>query len=319
MKFRIVFTIIFVLMFTTSNVIFAQSITMQNIRLFRFGIPGNEKPAVILPNGKQVDVSAFGSDFDEKFFSTDGIQRLRKWLETNAGKCPAVSDKIRIASCVARPSKIIGIGLNYVKHAKESGVAVPAEPIVFFKSTTALSGPNDTLFLPRDSKKTDWEVELAIIIGRTASDIPDENALSYIAGFSIMNDYSERAWQLEGTGQWVKGKSADGFAPLGPYLIPADVFPKFQQLKLWLTVNNDTLQNSNTADMVFGVKHLVSYLSRYMTLLPGDVITTGTPEGVGLGLKPQRYLKQGDKVKAGIEGLGEQSQLILSAASNKNN
>lgn len=291
----------------------AQHTDFQHIKLFRFGRIGAEKPGIILQNGKRIDVSKFGSDYDENFFAGDGINRLRKWLVKNAALCPAVPADSRIGSCVARPSKIVGIGLNYVKHAKESGVAVPAAPILFLKSTTALSGPNDTLVIPRNSVKTDWEVELAIIMGKTSSYVSEEDAVNYIAGFSIMNDYSERAWQLEGTGQWTKGKSADGFAPLGPYLIPADVFPQFQQLRVWLTVNGDTLQNSNTSDMVFGVKYLVSYLSRHMTLLPGDVITTGTPEGVGLGLKPQRYLKPGDKVVTGIEFLGVQEQETISA------
>jgi 2,4-diketo-3-deoxy-L-fuconate hydrolase len=291
----------------------AQNTNFQHIKLFRFGRIGAEKPGIILQNGKRIDVSNFGSDYDERFFATDGINRLRKWLAKNAAQCPAVPAGSRIGSCVARPSKIVGIGLNYVKHAKESGVAVPKDPILFLKSTTALSGPNDTLVIPRDSQKTDWEVELAIIMGKTSSYVSEEEAVNYIAGFSIMNDYSERAWQLEGTGQWTKGKSADGFAPLGPYLIPADAFPQFQQLRVWLTVNGDTLQNSNTSDMVFGVKYLVSYLSRHMTLLPGDVITTGTPEGVGLGLKPQRYLKPGDKVVTGIEFLGVQEQVTISA------
>jgi 2,4-diketo-3-deoxy-L-fuconate hydrolase len=291
----------------------AQHSNFQHIKLFRFGRVGAEKPGIILQNGKRIDVSKFGSDYDEKFFASDGINRLRKWLVKNAALCPSVPAGSRIGSCVARPSKIVGIGLNYVKHAKESGVAVPAAPILFLKSTTALSGPNDTLVIPRDSQKTDWEVELAIIMGKTSSYVSEEDAVNYIAGFSIMNDYSERAWQLEGTGQWTKGKSADGFAPLGPYLIPADIFPQFQQLRVWLTVNGDTMQNSNTSDMVFGVKYLVSYLSRHMTLLPGDVITTGTPEGVGLGLKPQRYLKPGDKVVTGIEFLGVQEQVTISA------
>ena len=310
-RFRL-FLFCFLIQFICSHVA-AQQSSMQFIRLFRFGLPGKEKPGVILPDGRKLDVSSFGGDYDEKFFGSDGINRLRKWLVANASSCTEIPEGSRFGPCVARPSKIIGIGLNYVKHAKESGVEVPKEPILFFKSTTALSGPNDTLVIPRNSIKTDWEVELAIIMGKTSSYVTDDSAVNFIAGFSIMNDYSERAWQLEGTGQWAKGKSADGFAPLGPYLIPADVFPQFQRLKIWLTVNGDTLQNSNTSDMVFGVKHLVSYLSRHMTLLPGDIITTGTPEGVGLGLKPQRYLKPGDKVVTGIEDLGVQEQLTISA------
>ncbi len=310
---RLLFIVFWMMVQLNSSTVKAQQITFQNIKLFRYGTIGNENPAVILSDGKKLDVSLFGSDYDEKFFGSDGINRLRKWLVENASRCAEVPQGSRIGSCVARPSKIIGIGLNYVKHAKESGVDVPKEPILFFKSTTSLSGPNDTLVIPRNSVKTDWEVELAIIMGKTTAYVTEETAVSYIAGFSIMNDYSERAWQLEGTGQWAKGKSADGFAPLGPYFIPADIFPQFQQLKVWLTVNGDTLQNSNTSDMVFGVKHLVSYLSRHMTLLPGDVITTGTPEGVGLGLKPQRYLKPGDRVVTGIEDLGVQQQITISA------
>lgn len=281
------------------------------MKLFRFGEPTNEKTGVILSDGKKIDVSAFGEDYNENFFATNGIERLSTWLGTNADNCPTVSDDIRLASCVARPSKIICIGLNYAKHAAESGMAVPIEPVVFFKATTALCGPNDDVIIPKNSVKTDWEVELAFVIGKKASYVEKEEAMSYIAGYCLHNDYSEREFQLERGGQWVKGKSCDTFAPLGPFMATADEIPNPHDLRLWLSLNGEMLQDSNTDDMIFDIPTILSYLSQFMTLLPGDVISTGTPAGVGLGLKPQRYLVAGDVVELGIDKLGTQKQTAV--------
>ncbi|RRB06370.1 fumarylacetoacetate hydrolase family protein [Larkinella rosea] len=281
------------------------------MKLFRFGSPENERPGVMLPSGGSLDVSAFGQDYDETFFATNGLEKLANWLETNAASCPNVSGSVRRASCIKRPSKIVCVGLNYAKHAAETNAPVPAEPILFFKSTTALVGPDDSVVIPKKSEKTDWEVELAIVIGKKATYVSKEDAFEYIAGYAVHNDYSERAFQLERGGQWVKGKSADTFAPLGPFMVTKDEVPNPNKLGLWLRVNGELLQDSNTDDMIFDVPTLVSYISQFMTLLPGDVISTGTPSGVGMGLKPQRFLKPGDVVELGIEGLGTQKQTAL--------
>jgi 2,4-didehydro-3-deoxy-L-rhamnonate hydrolase len=279
------------------------------MKLFRFGAEGAEKPAVLTASGQRLDVSAFGSDYNEAFFTQNGLQNLQTWLNTHAASCPEVPADARFGSCVARPSKIVCVGLNYAKHAAESGVTPPTEPVIFLKATTALCGPNDDLIIPRNSEKTDWEVELALVIGKKAQYIEQAKALDYVAGYCLHNDYSERAFQLERGGQWVKGKSADTFAPIGPYLVTSDEIADPQNLRLWLSVNGQMLQNSNTADMIFNVSTIISYLSQFMTLLPGDIISTGTPAGVGLGFKPPRYLKAGDVVTLGIEGLGEQRQV----------
>lgn len=281
------------------------------MKLFRFGEPTNEKTGVILSDGKKIDVSAFGEDYNEIFFATNGIERLSTWLESNADACSAVGDDVRLASCIARPSKIICIGLNYAKHAAESGMAVPSEPVVFFKATTALCGPNDDVIIPKNSVKTDWEVELAFVIGKKASYVEKADAMSYIAGYCLHNDYSEREFQLERGGQWVKGKSCDTFAPLGPFMATADEISNPHDLRLWLSLNGEMLQDSNTDDMIFDIPTILSYLSQFMTLLPGDVISTGTPAGVGLGLKPQRYLVAGDVVELGIDKLGVQKQTAI--------
>jgi 2-keto-4-pentenoate hydratase/2-oxohepta-3-ene-1,7-dioic acid hydratase in catechol pathway len=278
------------------------------MKLLRFGEFENEKPGIELSNGKRIDVSAFGEDFNEAFFASDGLYRLAKWLETEVEACPEIPANVRIGSCIARPSKIICIGLNYAKHAAESGMAVPSEPVVFFKSTTALCGPYDEVVIPKNSEKTDWEVELAVIIGKKASYVNEEDAMNYVAGYALHNDYSERAFQLERGGQWVKGKSNDTFAPLGPVMVTKDEITDPQNLRLWLSVNGEMLQDSNTNDMIFSVKHIVSYLSQFMILLPGDVISTGTPFGVGLGFKPPKYLKASDVVELGIDNLGTQRQ-----------
>lgn len=279
------------------------------MKLCRYGNIDNELPAVIV-DGVRYDVSAFTNDFDEKFFGNDGIAKLTAWFEANKSQCKIVDSGERWASCVARPSKIICIGLNYADHAAESNMAIPVEPIVFFKSTSSLVGPNDDLVIPKNSEKTDWEVELAVVIGKKATYVDEANALDYVAGYALHNDYSERAFQLERGGQWVKGKSCDTFAPLGPWLSTTDEITDTNNLRLWLTVNGKTYQDGNTKNLIFGVSYLVSYLSQFMTLLPGDVISTGTPAGVGLGQKPQPvYLKPGDVVELGIDGLGTSKQL----------
>ena len=283
------------------------------MKLFRFGAPGEERPGVLLPDGARVDASGFGGDWNEAFFGQGdaGLARLAKWVASDAAKAPRVPAGVRLASAIARPSKIVCIGLNYRDHARESGAALPAEPIVFMKASSALAGPEDDLRLPIDGDKTDWEVELALVIGARAKYVAREDAMKHVAGFVLHNDYSERGFQLERHGQWTKGKSADGFAPLGPFLATPEELPGFAAVRLWLKVNGETKQDSTTADMIFDVPTLVSYVSQFMTLLPGDVISTGTPAGVGLGHKPPLYLRAGDVVEYGIDGLGQARQKIV--------
>ena len=278
------------------------------MKLLRFGEAGKEKPGILL-NDEIVDVSSFGEDFGEAFFTNDGITRLASWFDSRKSTLPRAAKSSRLAAPFTRPSKIICVGLNYSKHAAESKMPVPSEPIIFFKSTTSFTEPNGDVIIPKNSKKTDWEVELALVIGKRASYVDEANAMDYVAGFCVHNDYSEREFQLERNGQWVKGKSADTFAPLGPILVTKDEVPAYDNLRLWLKVNGKMLQDSNTNDLIFGVPFLVSYISQFMTLLPGDVISTGTPAGVGMGLNPPTYLKPGDVVELGIEGLGEQRQV----------
>lgn len=278
------------------------------MKLLRFGDAGKEKPGILL-NDEIVDVSSFGEDFGESFFETDGINRLSSWWNTKKSSLPGIQKNVRLGSPFTRPSKIICVGLNYSKHAAESKMPLPAEPILFFKSTTSLTGPYDDLIIPKNSKKTDWEVELAVVIGKKASYVDEQKAMDYVAGFCLHNDYSEREFQLERNGQWVKGKSADTFAPMGPYMVTKDEVSLYNNLRLWLKVNGKMLQDSNTNDLIFGVPFLVSYISQFMTLLPGDIISTGTPAGVGLGFNPPMYLKPGDVVELGIDGLGEQKQI----------
>jgi 2,4-diketo-3-deoxy-L-fuconate hydrolase len=280
------------------------------MKLFRFGAVDQEKTGVEV-NGKKLDVSTFGEDYNEHFFANDGLNRLAKFVEEKHKELPAVADDARLGPPVARPSKIICIGLNYRDHAIESGAQIPTEPIVFFKSTTAICGPNDNLILPKESEKTDWEVEIAVLIGKKASYVAENNAIDYIAGYLLHNDYSERAYQLERGGQWVKGKSCDTFAPLGPYLVTKDEIEDVHQLGMWLKVNGKMFQNSSTSEMIFNIPFIVHYLSQFMTLLPGDIITTGTPAGVGLGFKPPIYLKAGDVVELGIDGLGSSKQHVV--------
>jgi 2-keto-4-pentenoate hydratase/2-oxohepta-3-ene-1,7-dioic acid hydratase in catechol pathway len=280
------------------------------MKLIRFGPDGLEKTGVILPDGRQIDTSAAFPDFNEAFFSSDGLAHLKAWIAENHTRAAIVVPAgARYGSPIARPSKIICIGLNYRDHAAESGMTPPAEPVVFFKATTALCGPNDDLVIPRHSIKTDWEVELAVVIGRTTRHIKEADAPAAIAGYLLHNDYSERAWQLERGGQWVKGKSCDTFAPLGPWLATPDEISDPNSLRLWLTVNGRRFQDGNTCNLIFNVNFIISYLSQFMTLLPGDVISTGTPAGVGLGQKPPLYLKPGDIIELGIDGLGSQRQL----------
>jgi 2,4-didehydro-3-deoxy-L-rhamnonate hydrolase len=278
------------------------------MKLIRFGPEGQEKPGVIL-DGRRIDVSAAFPHYDEAFFASDGLARLAAWVDANGSSAPEVPADVRLGAPLNRPSKLICIGLNYRDHAAETGAAIPAEPVVFFKATTAITGPYDGVVIPKGSNKTDWEVELAVVIGKKAKHVAMEDALSYVAGYLLHNDYSEREWQLERGGQWVKGKSADTYAPLGPWLATSDEIADPNALPLWLTVNGEKLQESSTSNFIFNIQHVISYLSRFMTLLPGDVITTGTPAGVGLGFNPPRYLKPGDVVELGIEGLGTQRQV----------
>jgi 2,4-didehydro-3-deoxy-L-rhamnonate hydrolase len=280
------------------------------LKLFRHGALGDERPGVVLADGRHVDVSGFGEDFDERFFAHEGLGRLRSWLLANAATCRTVEPTERFGSPIARPSKIICIGLNYRAHALETGAPIPAEPVVFMKATTALCGPNDELVLPRGSQKTDWEVELAVIIGRRAKYVEEARALDHVAGYAVHNDYSEREFQLERGGQWDKGKGCDTFAPLGPYLVTADQVDA-SRLELWLRVNGQEKQRSTTADLIFSVPQIISYLSQFMTLLPGDVISTGTPSGVGLSRQPPTYLRPGDVVECGVEGLGSATQRVV--------
>ena len=281
------------------------------MKLIRFGEVGSEKPGVLLDGGIRIDVSALGSDYNEDFFSSGGLAILRSWLAQNASSAPKVPASVRLGPPVRRPSKIVCIGLNFRDHAAESKMDPPKEPVIFFKSTTSLVGPNDDVQIPRQAEKVDWEVELAVVIEKKATYVSESQALDYVAGFALHNDYSERSFQLERGGQWVKGKSADTFAPLGPFLATRDELPNFDRLAMWLKVNGEFRQRSSTSEMIFQVPFLVSYVSQFMTLLPGDVISTGTPAGVGLGMKPPQYLKVGDVVELGIESLGESRQTVV--------
>jgi 2,4-diketo-3-deoxy-L-fuconate hydrolase len=281
------------------------------MKLIRFGRPGQEKPGVLLDDGTRLDVSSFGADYDEHFFEAAGLNSLRRWLRANAELAPRVAAAMRLGPPICRPSKIVCIGLNFRDHAAESGMELPSEPVIFFKSTTSLAGPNDDVVMPKNGEKLDWEVELAVAMSKKASDLSKDQALDFVAGYMLHNDYSERAFQFERGGQWVKGKSADTFAPLGPFLATLDEIPNPQQLGMWLRVNGEYRQKSTTAQMIFDVPTLVSYVSQFMTLLPGDVISTGTPAGVGLGMKPPAYLKAGDIVELGIDCLGQSRQRIV--------
>jgi len=281
------------------------------MKLIRFGDPGKERPGLILNDDTRVDASAFGSDYNEAFFASDGLTRLGDWAAKNAGSAPRVSNGVRLGSPICRPSKIVCIGLNFRDHAAETGAKIPTEPVIFFKSTTALQGPNDSLMIPKGADKVDWEVEFAIVIGKRVNYVEKSEALNYVAGYALHNDYSERGFQKDRGGQWVKGKSCDTFAPLGPFLATPDEIADIGNLKMWLKVNGVTRQNSSTANMIFDAAFLVSYVSQFMSLLPGDVISTGTPAGVALGMKTPEYLKPGDVVELGIDSLGQSKQQVV--------
>ena len=278
------------------------------MKLLRFGPKQQEKPGALDSDGHIRDLSEVVSDIGGSALEPESLDRLRA---IDLTQLPIVSGSPRIGPCVASVGKFLCIGLNYSDHAAESGMAVPTEPVLFMKATSAICGPNDNVVIPRGSQKTDWEVELGVVIGKEAKYVTEEDALSYIAGYCVINDLSERAFQLESTGQWVKGKSADTFGPIGPWLVTADEVIDPQKLQLWLEVDGHRYQNGSTSTMVFGVAHLVSYLSRFMSLQPGDIISTGTPPGVGLGQKPPIYLRAGNVIRLGIDGLGQQQQLVV--------
>ncbi|MEN9385876.1 MAG: hypothetical protein RLZZ185_617 [Bacteroidota bacterium] len=275
------------------------------MQLVRIGAFEQEKPAILI-DGKYFDVSNYVSDYNEAFFADGGLDKLAQIVANQ--DLTEIKTPSRIGSCVARPSKIICVGLNYADHARETGAEIPSEPILFFKSTTALCGPNDHVMIPKGSTKTDWEVELAIVIGKKAQYVSEDEAYDYVAGYCLHNDYSEREYQLERGGNWSKGKGCDTFAPLGPTLVTKDEIADVHNLNMWLDVNGKRFQTSNTNQLIFNVPQVVSYISQFMTLLPGDVISTGTPHGVGLGFKPPIYLQAGDVVTLGMDGLGEQRQ-----------
>jgi 2,4-diketo-3-deoxy-L-fuconate hydrolase len=280
------------------------------MKLIRFGEIGKEKPGVHI-DGINYDVSGFIKDYDEQFFGNGGLPHLAWMVEQHKTMLPKIPDNARLGSPVARPSKIVCIGLNYAKHAKETNAAIPKEPIIFFKSTTSLVGPFDTITIPKNSVKTDWEVELAFVIGKKASYVEEHEAMDYIAGYALHNDVSEREFQLERGGTWDKGKGCDTFAPLGPWLVTTDEIKDPHNLRLWLKVNDRMMQDGNTDDLIFNLPFLVSYISQFMTLLPGDIISTGTPAGVGLGFSPNIFLKEGDVIELGIDGLGTSVQTCI--------
>ena len=278
------------------------------MKLLRVGDQGKERPAMVDADGTLRDLSGAVSDVAGASLLPESLAKLRK---INPKDLPMVAGKPRIGACVGNVGKFICIGLNYSDHAAESGMAVPVEPVVFMKATSAICGPYDDVMIPRGSEKTDWEVELGVVLGKEARYVTEQDALSYVAGYCVVNDVSERAFQLEGTGQWVKGKSADTFGPIGPWLVTSEEVPDPQALNLWLEVDSHRYQNGSTATMVFGVAYLISYLSRFMSLQPGDIISTGTPPGVGLGQKPPVYLRPGNVIRLGVGGLGEQRQMVV--------
>lgn len=280
------------------------------MRLIRFGESGKEKPGVEL-DGKWFDVSSIIKDYDESFFAEDGLSQLKELIESKRGILPEVNKSVRLGPPFARPSKIVCIGLNYKDHAEETGATIPKEPIIFLKSTTALIGPNDSVVIPKNSQKTDWEVEFGIVIGKKATYVEEADALDFVAGYVLHNDISEREFQMERGGTWDKGKGCDTFAPMGPYMTTVDEIPDIHDVNLWLKVNGKTYQNGNTKNLIFSVPYIMSYVSQFMTLLPGDVISTGTPAGVGLGFNPPIYLKPGDILELGADFLGEQRQQVV--------
>jgi 2-keto-4-pentenoate hydratase/2-oxohepta-3-ene-1,7-dioic acid hydratase in catechol pathway len=283
------------------------------MKLIRYGEPGREDPGIILEDGRRIDAGGQFHDYDEGFFALGGLEALQAWVEDGCPDGEEIPPDVRLGPPVDRPSKIVCVGKNYLDHAQEFGEGIPTEPVLFLKATTSWSGPFDDVVNPAGATKLDYEVELAVVIGRTASSVKEEHALDHVAGYSVFCDYSERAFQKEMGGQWTKGKSCDSFGPMGPWLVPASQVADPQGLRLWSKVNSELRQNGWTGDMLFSVRHLVSYISRFMTLLPGDVIATGTPGGVGMGMKPPRYLAPGDSVELGIEGLGEMRQRVVAA------
>lgn len=279
------------------------------MKLIRYTENGHVKTGVVI-NDAYYDTSSFGEDYDERFFTSYGINRLGDYIKSLGSNLPKAANGIKLTAPVARPSKIICIGLNYADHAKETGATPPPEPVIFLKATTALCGPFDDIVIPRDSTKTDWEVELAVVIGKRASYVTEASAMEYIAGYCLHNDVSERAFQLERSGTWDKGKGCDTFAPMGPYLVTKDEIKDVDNLRLWLTVNGRMMQDGTTANLIFKIPFLVAYTSQFMTLLPGDIISTGTPAGVAMGMNPQPYLQPGDVVELGIDGLGTAKQVL---------
>ena len=278
------------------------------MKLVRFGAAGDENPGVIDEHGNLRDLSAYIEDITAQNLSDEKLSELSK---INLNTLPIMDKSTRLGPCVSGVGKFICIGLNYADHAKEAGMEVPPEPVIFMKATSAICGPTDPILLPRGSVKTDWEVELAVVIGKKAKYVELEDAMSYVAGYAASNDISERTYQLEGSGHWTKGKSCDSFGPLGPWFVTKDEIPNPQNLSMWLSVNGQKMQHGSTSTMVYGVGFLVHYISQFMSLMPGDVISTGTPPGVGLGMKPPVYLKVGDIVTLGIEGLGEHNQTVI--------
>jgi len=278
------------------------------MKLLRYGVPGQERPAILASDGSIRDLSSVVPDLAGQWLLPESMEKLRS---LNISTLPKVPGQPRIGPCVGEVGKFVCIGLNYSDHAAESGMAVPREPVVFMKATSSIVGPDDDVVIPRGAEKADWEVELGVVIGKPAKYVEQADALSHVAGYCVVNDLSERAFQLEGTGQWVKGKSADTFGPIGPWLVTPDEVPDPQNLDMWLEVDEHRYQNGSTKTMVFGVAYLVSYLSRFMSLQTGDVISTGTPPGVGLGQKPPVYLRPGNRIRLGVNGLGEQNQKVV--------
>ncbi len=278
------------------------------MKLLRFGPDGFEKPGILDGNGKIRDLSGIVTDIAGKTLSPENLTGLS---QVDLSSLPLVGDDTRLGPCVAGTGKFICIGMNYADHAAESGAEVPPEPVIFMKATSAICGPNDPVIIPKDSRKTDWEVELGVVIGSRAKYISEEEAMDYVAGYCLINDVSERTFQIEHAGQWTKGKSADNFGPVGPWLVTKDEIADPQNIAMWLSVNGEKRQNGSTRTMVYGVAHCVSYLSRFMSLQPGDIISTGTPAGVGMGMNPPTYLQPGDVIELGIEGLGIQRQDVI--------
>jgi 2-keto-4-pentenoate hydratase/2-oxohepta-3-ene-1,7-dioic acid hydratase in catechol pathway len=280
------------------------------MKLIRYRENAKEKPGLYL-DGNYYDAAGFGEDWSEAFFENDGLHRLEAFIGKNRDSLRQLDGSINLAAPFQRPSKIVCIGLNYADHARETGATPPAEPVIFMKASTSLAGPYDNIVIPKNSKKTDWEVELCVVIGKRASYVEEGEAMDYVAGYCLHNDVSEREFQLERGGTWDKGKGCDTFAPMGPYLVTKDEISDVDNLRLWLKLNGQMVQDGTTANLIFKIPQLVSYVSQFMTLLPGDVISTGTPAGVGLGMNPQVYLKDGDVVELGIDGLGEARQTVV--------